>query len=286
MAPPKLAVVTMVYNEADYLPIWLAYYGGQVDPSHCYIIDHGSDDGSTDGLTPFNVMRIPRSPLDEVRRATYISEFCASLLLWYDCVLHVDADEIVVADPRYFASLEHYCSETDLPVASAIGMNMIHRAHEAAFDPAQKVLAQREWVFRSSSMCKPALIRRPVVWPPGFHSANSPVAFDRLFMFHLRWFDLPIALRRMAKTRTMARHVATSNDHQQISDDMLREQFRAFGSLPPSEADLDLSTPPVADFCAQVEASQAGRQDQTYRISLDIWADELWRVPARFRDCF
>ncbi len=47
MPKQGLAVVTMCYNEPDFLPIWLDYYRRQVPVEHLYVVDHGSDDGST-----------------------------------------------------------------------------------------------------------------------------------------------------------------------------------------------------------------------------------------------
>jgi hypothetical protein len=277
----------MVYNDPDYLRIWLDYYGRQVAPRHCYIVDHGSDDGSTQGLDGFNVVRLPRSPQDDQRRATFLSEFCSALLLYYDAVLHVDVDEIVVADPRHHASLADCASASDRPVATAVGLNVLHRFEtEPPFDPGRPVLRQRRFVFKSSSMCKPVLIRRPVVWSPGFHSADAPVTFEPLFLFHLRWFDLPTALRRLAKTRVMPWQDTAAGAHQRVSDAAMAQQFGGFASLPPSTADLDLTRPPVSVFAAEVIDSQRGRERDLYRISLDIWPSELWSVPPRFQDAF
>ena len=43
-----LAAVTMVYNEPEFIPLWIKYYGEQVGKENCYIVDNGSDDGSLD----------------------------------------------------------------------------------------------------------------------------------------------------------------------------------------------------------------------------------------------
>ena len=65
----NIAAVTMVYNEPEYLPIWCRHYAKAVGPENCFIIDHGSDDGSTSSLPNFNVIRkSPRSPKDNEKR--------------------------------------------------------------------------------------------------------------------------------------------------------------------------------------------------------------------------
>lgn len=103
-----LAIVTMVYNEPVFLPLWLRHYTVQAEPRHCYVIDHGSSDGSTapEQLPPgLNLVRIPRSPQDDSRRCQFMSNFCAALLVWYETVIYVDVDEILVADPALHVSL-------------------------------------------------------------------------------------------------------------------------------------------------------------------------------------
>ena len=61
-----LAAVTMVHNEPDFLPIWAAHYARQVGEAHCYVIDHGSTEGLEQLAAMRHVMRLPRSPMNEV----------------------------------------------------------------------------------------------------------------------------------------------------------------------------------------------------------------------------
>lgn len=287
MLATKIAIVTMVYNEPDYLPIWTKYYGQQVEARNCFVIDHGSTDRSTSELGDVNVIRIPRSPQDDPRRAAFLSKFCSALLDYYDVVLYVDIDEIAVPDPRYHKGLASFCASVSQPILNAVGVNIIHRlGHETPFSQEQGVLAQRSWVFRSSSMCKPVLIRRPVVWAPGFHSADAPAAFDNFYLFHLRWFDLDTGLRRLAKTRLMPWQFADAGGHQKVSDEDLVQQFTGFSSLSLDDRDMDTNVEPVSTFIDAVLKSQIGRENDTFKISLDIWPDTLWRVPERFRNIF
>jgi hypothetical protein len=230
----------MAYNEPDYIPIWIKYYASQVGARNLFIVDHGSDDDSTSGLGDVNILRIPRTPQDDGCRAAFLSEFCASLLCWYECVIHVDVDEIAVADPRYARDLITLCSEMSQPVLNAIGVNVLHRMdHDVPFDPARGVLVQRPWMFCASALSKPILIRNKVTWAPGFHSADAPAAFGNLYLFHLRWFDLGIALRRLAKTRAMPWHHPDAGGHQRGSDDAMVQQFYSFSKLLLDERDID-----------------------------------------------
>ena len=53
----KCAVFTIVKNENYFLPIWLKHYKRYFDNSDIYVLDHQSNDGSTD----FNSTTLPRT---------------------------------------------------------------------------------------------------------------------------------------------------------------------------------------------------------------------------------
>jgi hypothetical protein len=72
MPKADLAVVTMVYNEPDFLPFWTSYYGNQIGFENCFVLDHGSDDATI--FDPrVNRLSLPRSPFDETWRADLVS---------------------------------------------------------------------------------------------------------------------------------------------------------------------------------------------------------------------
>jgi hypothetical protein len=285
---PKLAAVTMVYNEPEHLPIWLRHYSRHVGAENCYVIDHGSDDGSTASLAKANVIRIPRSPYDPILQSTFTSRFCASLLCWYDRVLYCDADEILLPDPKIAPTLVEYCQRPLPDVLNAIGLNMLHLSElEADFDPSKLVTQQRSWVFASSSMCKPLLISRPVVWPGGSHSADAPVRFDHLYLFHLRWYDLKAGLRKIAKTRAMPWAHHMSAGHQRIADNSMLQQFTNFAALKRMEdVDFDPGLPPIKEFLDKILISQVGREQHPYTFDINIWGQNLWKIPNRFVGTF
>lgn len=195
-----LAIVTMVRNEPDFLPIWLHHYERQVGLDDCYILDHASDDSSTQNAG-CNVIRLPESPFHEASRSALVSSFCASLLQNYDAVLYTDADEIVMSDPIVAPTLSEYVKNANPPdVVTTIGMDLLHEEGvETPLDPTRSVLSQRRWARASHAGCKPTFIRRPYQWGLGFHFVNGEPIFRGLYNFHIAYADMEIAHRRQAK---------------------------------------------------------------------------------------
>lgn len=287
-----LAIVTMVYNEPVFLPLWLRHYTVQAEPRHCYVIDHGSSDGSTapEQLPPgLNLVRIPRSPQDDSRRCQFMSNFCAALLVWYETVIYVDVDEILVADPALHVSLADYAATLgDQAVISAIGLDVVHSPDdEPPLDWMQPVSRQRHWLRFSSAMCKPVLIRRPVQWAPGFHNIDAPPCFDELFLFHLRYADLREGLVRLARTREQAWVSPQVGSHQRMTDATWCDMLHGMASLPrQTQGMLGLADASLREWLVRVMHSAASREADLYRIDLHLSGDRLWRLPDRFIDFF
>jgi hypothetical protein len=278
-----LAVVTMVYNEPDFLPVWAAHYREAVGAAHCYVIDHGSDDGSVAGSGPCQVAILPRSPLDEIWRADFVSRLCADLLDRYEAVAYTDVDELLVADPRYFSGLTDLAAGNDADVLTAFGTNMLHVAGEAPLDLARPISAQRRWTRPFSSLCKPVLTRRKLQWAPGFHTADAASRFGGLYLFHIAYADNAITARRQAKRRSVTRSEGHGTHHGTAPDDMVR-LMTACAALPTS-ADAQLGGAAEQDFIA--ELLRDGRPAYGGRIvAADRETPVLWAMPAWFAGSF
>lgn len=285
MIKKPLAVVTMVYNEPEHLVVWRRHYGGQVGEQACYVIDHGSDDGSTDFLGQINKLRIPRSPQDDERRTRSIGKFCESLLEWYESVIYVDVDELLLADPALFPSLTHFALSNSRPVVTATGLDIIHVPDtEAPLDYTQLVSIQRHHVRFSSAMCKPVLIRTAVTWAPGFHCcAESPPEMGApLFLFHLRYADLTSGLARLERTRSQPWSSEDAGQHQRLANQDWENMLRGMAGLPVVEATLDQHDQRLHNWRHAVEDSSLSRSKERYRLDLHLNGTELWRLPERF----
>jgi hypothetical protein len=278
----------MTYNEPEYLPIWCKYYGEQFGKANCYIIDHGSDDGSTDNLNGFSVLRLPRSPKDNDRRTRFVSRLCSNLLEWYDGVLHTDVDEIAVVDRERHGTLAQYMATRPAEIVNALGFDVVHvPTEEADIDLQRPVLEQRNWMRFSSSMCKPVFAYRPINWSPGFHSADAPITFGDVFLLHLRYFDLGCGLRRLDRTRSMAWASEKAGLHQRMPDQEFEAMARRMGRLPQRElAGTSQHDEPLAGYIRRVLASERDFRSANYNLDLHIFGDELFRIPTQFRCAF
>lgn len=199
----KIAVVTMVYDEREFLPLWRSHYGRLVGLENLFIVDDGSTDGSTDGLEPSHVIRRPKSPIDQIVRAAMISNFTGSLLAHYDVVIFSDVDELLVVDPAINLSFAQYLARVPGQHLNAIGLNVVHQIEqEPDYAPHLHLLEHCRWVQFDFADCKQLIHRSPVSFHPGFHGTNWPLNFaPGLYLFHLRAVDKNIGLRRIEHRR-------------------------------------------------------------------------------------
>lgn len=226
-----IAIATMVYNERVNLPIWIRHDRAQCPGAHL-VIDHGSDDGSTDGLADVTVITLPRTPLDEAGRVRIVEGVQRDLLLDHAVVICTDCDEILLADPQRHASLAAFLDAVPDDFIAPAGVHVLHDFEtEPALDPSAPILAQRRFVEFGSGMCKPMIGRVPLAWDVGFHGSDQRPAYrPDLIHFHLGDVDRDIALHRLALTRAItwsdASLAAGHSFHQRASDhDYLQGSF-------------------------------------------------------------
>jgi hypothetical protein len=277
----RVAALTMSYNEPVWARVWAGFYSRQVGAENCFLLDHGSDDGSTEGLS-IQVERLPRSPLDEVARAETIGGRTEALLRTYDVVVHSDADELVFADPAEHRDLVAFAATVREPVVTAAGLDVQHLPDaEPALDVTRPIGAQRRWVRFAASMCKPAFVRRPVRWAPGFHTCDAPMVTGGLYVLHLRYADLQLGLQRLARTRALTFAEAATNLHQRVADDAFADMMRTIALLPSEDFVLDQEREPLARWLGRVREGRERGGDW-----LSLAGDRLWELPEQVRDIF
>src|SRR6478672_12348963 len=107
---PRVVVMTVVRDEAEVLPRWIAYYGEQVGYDNLLVLDDNSVDGSTDDL-PCLRYRLPPGPWKgpwAKTRLRLVNGLATGLLAVNDVVIYTDVDEIIVADPARHSGLRAY----------------------------------------------------------------------------------------------------------------------------------------------------------------------------------
>lgn len=227
----KIAALTMVFNERHFLPIWVNHYGTAIGRENLYVVDDGSDDGSTTGLGGVKVMRRRKALLDEEQRAHMIAEIQAELLKRYDAVIVSDVDELITPDPSTGLGLAQYVATRVDSVATAVGFNIQFCMHyETPLKRGIPLFRQRRFVQVDWEYFKTPVSRVPLRWTPGFHRSSAPPDLrNDLLLFHLRSVDPGITLDRLRSLNTVKFSERSmkqgESTHFHLTDD---EYLRAF----------------------------------------------------------
>jgi hypothetical protein len=283
----------MAYNEAPNLPRWLTYYSGQFGPGNCIVLDHGSDDGSTEALRhPVGRIGLPRHrPFDEHPRAAFVSGIVSALLEYYDGVLYTDCDEYVMADPRRHASLADLFTSRPWPNFTALGFDVVHLVDdEAPLDAGRPLFEQRDHVVFNQAMCKTVLVRAPTRWGGGFHTSSRPPRFSDLYLFHAKHADVEIRRQRTALTRSivMAPEAARQDPHWRLADEEVLKRARRYAAFDVEDWSDEWRDRIVADLTARAVHERVGTEGAISRHAFEggtpAWLSRtLFRLPAQFR---
>jgi len=287
---PRAAAVTMARDEADMLPRWVQYYGGQFGVDNLLVIDDGSVDGSTENL-PCQRYRLPAGPTKlpwVAMRRKLVNGFARALLACYDVVVFSDVDEFLVPDPRRYDGLLDYVNKTgDRSVVAPLAVNVLHDARlEPALDPEQPVLAQRSLVKFVPGMCKPLIKRVPADWSAGLHGISAPFEIDRdLLLVHLKYYDTAflaaVARQRRAVNEQDDRGGAASA--WTLSAEELASRLRSWVELPAGE-EVEEFDPSEPDLSAVVSAHDSGFYRSVGSQLSAMEESPLRRLPQHWRN--
>lgn len=221
----KVCVITMVYNEYFNLPLWVEYYSSQVGRQNLLIVDNDSDDASVPVIRSVPNLRYPRGTFSDTERAQFISQLAGSLLTIYDYVIYVDADEIILADPGKYSNLVDFLLKHPASAHTCIGFNLFERiGTDESYDNSKPLFAQRKSLMFRTSMCKTAIVSKPVSWSGGFHASNVAPNFSGLKLIHIKNAISKNAKSRLEITRQIRwRTDGKAGSHQRISDEKFDE---------------------------------------------------------------
>ncbi|MCQ9156412.1 glycosyltransferase family 2 protein [Acidomonas methanolica] len=254
----KIAVITMVYNEAFFLPFWSSYYGMQFGFDNLYIIDHGSNDGCTLNV-PGNKIRLQRSSFDDQRRSSMISDLQSALLREFDVVIYTDCDEFLSANNLRYHSLNDYVRKNDnMEVIRAVGVDIMQDLEgENELDFSRSIMSQRRYGYITSWESKPLITRTNMRWTSGFHNCDRHSVLDEdLWLIHLKKADFNYALKRLHMTRDMLWSEDSLQSgvgvHQRNSDESFINDYKAILSEKISH-DID-----VLNITSYLEGNSSG----------------------------
>jgi hypothetical protein len=193
---PLLAAVTIVRDEAIFLPIWLRYYSSQVDSVDIYIIDNDSSDGSTSGLQHHVIKASSDTYCSHNWIIATVKAVVSKLLeAGYQYVLFAEADEFVIPSPTIYPDgLYGYVSQMGSSVARATGYDLFHDhiLYPAPIDLSRPILSQRGQWHPAPMYSKHVITNIALDWDPGFHTANyyrDLKPDEHLYLLHLKLFD-------------------------------------------------------------------------------------------------
>jgi hypothetical protein len=200
----RVAVFTIAQDEPVFLPVWLRYYSRFVDPGDLFVLDHDSTwTAWTDQHPLVNRVPVHRShSFDHTWLRETVQHFFAFLLQSYQFVLFVEADEIVVADPRVHADgLAGYLRSLapgDTPRCT--GYNLMAGG---PVDWRAPLLPQCRYWYPATMYSKHLLASAPLSWNNGFHDESAradQVPDPTLLLLHLHRLDYDRCLERHQAT--------------------------------------------------------------------------------------
>lgn len=281
----KIAALTFAYNELVNLPIWRRYYGQEFGEHNLFLVDHGSDDGSTEDLGSVNRIGLPHTPFDDAKKVMCLSAFQAGLLSHYDAVVCGDCDEIVVPDPQNYSGLTDYIVRMEGDYATCCGINVSHIIdREPPIDLERPILSQRHFGRFQTATCKTLVSRVPIVWQPGLHATNKRPHLDgQLINFHLKWMDYGAAVKRhminQANVWSDASLAAKHGAHHRYNmDQFVREGFFDVANAVRQERAVSFD---MSDIIAELNASIIERGGIFFpqaRVARYV------EIPRRFQD--
>ncbi len=279
-------MITMVYNEKAFLPIWASYYGRHFGTENLFVIDDASTDGSTEGLGAARIIRIEREPIDQDLRAVRMSLFHEALLAYYDAVIFTDVDEFLVVDPLLNMGLADYVMRHAPKHANAIGFNVLHNVgEEPPYRLDEPLFAQRSYLQFERGYCKQLIHKSPVRWHQGFHGSTKPFALAvGLYLFHLRAVDYDISASRITNRNQLPWAEVSLKRGHGIQNRLPQEEYLEmyFPSVPERFSSA-LSEKMFNEYVMLI-AQELAKEAQGTNFDYDPLRRQLSRVPARFRN--
>jgi hypothetical protein len=243
--PGRVAVVTQAYNEGAMLAYWENYWAKLVGHENVYVLNNASTDGSCARLNPkTTVVNMPAAPVDHDHFAQAQGYFQRFLLLKYDWVIRVDADELLVCEGDFVEKLTSTPPGTYTP---ELAVEIVHdTSHETPFDFDRAICGQRSHFVRGPDyLIRPIISSAPTTWSPGNHRATEFCkVMPGILEIHLRYFDFDFLLSKLTKWSKMKQTESDEKTCRQVVDSRSLDELELF-NMTVSEIGERLSAQPM-----------------------------------------
>jgi hypothetical protein len=195
----KSAIFTIVKNENYFLPIWIKHYKKYFDESDMYVLDHQSNDGSTDNLSVNVVPVINELAFDHQWLVDTVQNFQKDLLEKYECVVFAESDELLYSTEKPLNEvIGELINNPSQDFITCQGYEVIEMKGEISLTPEDEIFKNRNYWFKTTNYEKTLISKIPLNWCWGFHYANGkPKLFTNgVFMAHLHRVDFEMMLKR------------------------------------------------------------------------------------------
>jgi hypothetical protein len=196
----KSAVFTIVKNEYYFLPIWLKYYKQYFNDSDIYVLDHQTNDGSTNNLSVNVVPIVNELAFDHQWLVDTVQNFQKELLEKYECVIFAESDELLYSpDFKLNDLIDNFLNDNNLTHLSSIGHEIIQDLNnEKSLSINDEILENRNYWFRDDMYDKTLISKIPLKWEWGFHQITNGRRNNsfNVHLCHLHRCDFELMLKR------------------------------------------------------------------------------------------
>jgi hypothetical protein len=195
----KSAVFTIVKNENYFLPIWIKHYKKYFNESDMYVLDHQSNDGSTNNLNVNVVPVINELAFDHQWLVDTVQNYQKKLLEEYECVVFAESDELLYSiDKPLNEIIEDLINDPTQDFITCHGYEVIEMKDEKSLSLNDEIFKNRSYWFKHSNYNKTLISKIPLNWVWGFHytTIGERKFTHGLHMVHLHRVDFEMMLKR------------------------------------------------------------------------------------------
>lgn len=201
----KAAIFTIVKNEKYFLPKWIKHYKKFFNSSDIYILDHDTDDGSTNNLD-VNVEKLDyKIHFDHFWLIEVIQNKQKKLLESYDCVIFAESDELIYCPDRNLKDvIDEFINNLDCSFITCTAYELKQNNTETQLSPEEDIFKKRNYWFRTPTYDKTLITKIPLKYGPGFHSCDyiQKNFYYNVKLCHLHRCDIELMIQRHIERAT------------------------------------------------------------------------------------